>query len=201
MPLDVFRTIPTDVLLIVPYGSVVYGTTTPTSDRDYIGVSESFYNFSEFKTDQGDITWYSRQAFQQKLDEQEISVIEAFFTTPVFGDVSGFTYTVDKEKLRESVSKKCSNSWVKAKKKITLPNEDTYIGIKSLYHSFRMFEFGIELAKTGKISKFGAGNYIWKELLDCKDKWEDWDFLYEKFKTRHNAKSSEFKLVCPKKIT
>lgn len=200
MPFELFKTIPTDnVELLVPYGSTVYSTMTDTSDRDYIGVSDS-YTKNEYNSLGGDITWYSHAMFQQLLDDHEISAIEAYFTNPLLGSNAGFIFNLDKVKLRNAISKKASNSWVKAKKKITLPNELSYIGIKSLFHSFRIYDFGYELATTGTLKNFKQSNYIWKEILDCKNDWDDWDLLFKKFKNRHNKLASKFREVCPKEV-
>jgi len=111
-------------------------------------------------------------------------------------------FELNLQTLRKSISSITSNSWVKAKKKIELPNEDSKIGLKSLYHVFRTLDFGIQIAKYGKIEDYnfiGGLNPVRDNDIDniLNPKWDYWN---EKLKKKYNAKMSEFRILAPKKV-
>jgi hypothetical protein len=94
-------------------------------------------------------------------------------------------------------SKKSSNSYVKAKKKITVEKDCQYIGLKSLFHSIRIIDFSIQLASTGRIFDFGRSNGILHELLTNHME-SDWQTIEKIYKPLYNKLHSQFKVVCPK---
>jgi len=54
------------------------------------------------------------------------------------------------------------------------PTWDTYKGKKTLYHSLRWIEFGIQLAETQRIVDFTAGNDMRESLMHLQqDSWEE----------------------------
>lgn len=180
-----------------PYGSQVYGTTTEKSDMDYIFVS----NRPDvcFKNKGIDAQHYFHGQFQQAVNEHEIWALECIMH-PVFG-TDDFDFQLDLTKLRKSISAAASNSWVKAKKKYVLPDEDSYSGFKSLFHSFRIIEFGIQIAEEGKIVDYKAANWIWNEINDW---WNHSDRsflqLMDQLKPTHNNMMIEFRKLAPKAI-
>lgn len=191
------------IIALIPYGSRVYGTYTETSDLDVVVLVDTTQSPTEWKTDDVppsilDYKIMDTSTFQQMLDEQEISVIEAFFTSPL-GDNGEFKhlfkYTVDPCKLRHSVSKKSSNSWVKCKKKLTVEEGQDLIGMKSMFHAFRMVDFAIQLVKTNTIYDFSSANHFWKDIQEIGP---DWQKLETIMKPKYNNILSEFRKVAPK---
>ena len=180
------------LLFKTKYGSSVYGTTNSLSDEDYIQVFDE-----EVSSTDDNIQNFTVEQFQQQLDNQEISVIESYFTNPLIGDNSIFHYEVNHSKLRVASSKKSSNSYVKAKKKITVEKDCRYIGLKSLFHSIRIIDFSIQLASTGRIFDFGRSNGILHELLTNHME-SDWEAIEKTYKPLYNKLHSQFKVVCPK---
>jgi hypothetical protein len=87
------------------------------------------------------------------------------------------------------------NSWVKASKKLTVENE-LYKAKKSLFHSFRIMMFGIQIAKFGKIVDYKEANGIWDEIKGIEA--TNWLHYYDKYKKMWNATKSAFKVVAPK---
>ena len=87
---------------------------------------------------------------------------------------------------------------LKAKKKIELQDEDTWIGVKSLFHSFRIIHFGIQLASTGTITNYSVCNLLWNEIENCSNNFTNWQEYYDTFKDRHNICMSAFREVAPK---
>ena len=143
------------VLCKVEYGSSVYGTTTADSDVDFICIYPDDVAFKAQEIlDQCDINNYSHSNFQRLLNNQDISCLEAFYAPKKFihiGNFSNYTHTLDLKKLRSKFSERSSNSWVKAKKKILVEKDQERIGLKSLFHSIRILDFGIQLALEGQI--------------------------------------------------
>lgn len=184
------------IIAKVPYGSHVYGTADYNSDHDYIIVVEDGVKHDDqYIRSDGDYSVFSASHFQQLLDEQYISVIEAYFTTPVEGSLSRFVYSLNKSKLRESISQRASNSYVKCKKKLTVEDGQQRIGTKSLFHSLRMLTFGIQLAENGKITDFSAANHYLERINEIG---YDWDALKTEFQPIYNSLSSKFREVAPK---
>ena len=86
---------------------------------------------------------------------------------------------------------------MKAKKKISIEEEDSKIGMKSLYHSFRILAFGIQIAKYGIIKNYITPPYIRDTDIENirNPKWEYWN---EKLKPKHNSMMTEFRKLAPK---
>lgn len=104
--------------------------------------------------------------------------------------------------LRESISEKISHSWVKGKKKLTVgsvpPREDDRrSGMKSIFHSFRICDYGIQIMERGKIIDYGSMNMYWDRLKNFDGTWND---LSHEFKPEFNALKTKFKLICPKVV-
>jgi hypothetical protein len=111
-------------------------------------------------------------------------------------------FTLDKWRLRQVISGIVNNSWAKCHKKLTVEKDyDFYRAIKSLFHCLRLYTFGIQIARDGKITDYTAANHYWEDLWD-KDivpshKWEDYKAMYQ---PQLNALRSEFVKYCPKPI-
>lgn len=182
------------------YGSLVYGTDNPDSDTDYIAVMDGDVG-EEYTLSNGeagvhrvDVTLYDVKRFRQQLDNHEISVIECLYASDILQQQLTFAWTLDRGKLRESLSAKSSNSFVKAKKKFEVEREP-YIAKKSLWHSLRILNFGIQLATTGTIQDYTAANHWWKDILaNSSVIWDDYKMIYQPI---YNALKTEFRKVAP----
>jgi predicted nucleotidyltransferase len=187
------------VIALVEYGSSVYGTAKPESDLDFVCILEDGIEFEPQKlTDLGDFNYYSVSQFQKLLNNQDITCLEAFYADKNFiheGSFDTFTHVLDKNKLRSKFSERSSNSWVKAKKKLTVEVGQERIGLKSLFHSFRILAFGCQLAETGKIYDFSPCNKIYERILEIGP---HWDTLEQEFKPMYNILHTRFKLLAPK---
>ncbi len=186
------------IIAVVPYGSVVYGTIRPESDLDFNVIVHDNHYYTSMSSQKGggtDYNFISESTFQLQLNFQEISAIETFFTEPIAGELDQFTYAVDLVALRHAVSQKSSNSWVKCKKKLTVEEGQEMIGLKSMFHAFRMVNFAIQLCKTGKIEDFTAANHYWEQIQAIGP---DWDRLERMMKPQYNALLTEFRKLAPK---
>jgi hypothetical protein len=143
------------------------------------------------------MTIYDCKRFQQRVDDHEISVLECLCLPKehILQKEMDFSWTLDLGKLRESLSAKASNSFVKAKKKFEV-EQQPYIAKKSLWHSLRILKFGIQIAVNGRITDFAETNDLWKEILgNPSTSWEDYKAKYQ---TLYNNLKTQFRLVAPK---
>jgi len=187
-----------DAMVVYKYGSRVYGTNTEKSDYDYVAItnddSEGSYTGNNF-----DITVYSKKAFQEKINNHEISALECLWLDNNIDDM--FSFTLDKEMLRDSISAKVSHCWVKGKKKIVVgsvpPKEnDKYIGLKSIFHAFRICDYGCQIAEFGKIVEYDRANYIWNAMKHMTN--DSWVSISSTYKQLLNTNMTKFRNLCPK---
>ena len=137
-----------------------------------------------------DIHIYSPEEFQLKLDSHKFDVITAYFA-PII-EKKKMVFTLDKSKLKNSVIQKADQSYIKARKH-TLRKEYTEAK-KSLYHSFRILNFGLQIAVTKKIYDFQACKEIRINILalsEGRSIWDKWDSVYKQIlhaeKRRYNV--------------
>lgn len=183
------------------YGSRVYGTHHKDSDYDFILVvedkNETFLN----KWSNIDANIYTEKEFIAQINAHEISVLECIFLPEekILKNEKSYlnNFIIDKNQLRTSISQKASNSWVKGKKKFIVEKDfNPYIGKKSIWHSFRMLDFGTQIAKEGIIYNYESANYLYEEILKC----NSWEEVEKNYKQKFNEYNSEFKKVAPKAL-
>jgi hypothetical protein len=111
-----------------------------------------------------------------------------------------WAFELDLVKLRHSLSGKASQSFVKAKKKFISPYEwadqERERGKKSLFHSFRILNFGLQIAQHGRIVNYAAANHIFEEIFS--EPSNDWEVYQERWKPEFNMLNTEFRKVAPK---
>lgn len=195
-----------NVLAVYPYGSRVYGTATKNSDYDYVVLIKKKTQ-EQYSDSLININFYTPEEHQRRLNEHEISALECYFLPqhmvlfdsvhPLNRHNPGYNFELNLSVLRKSISAKSSNSWVKAKKKLTVKKDyDLNLGRKSLFHAIRIIEFGIQIAEYGKIVDYGSSNLLFHEINNS----YDWAELYNRFKKLYNEKLSQFRIVAPKQI-
>lgn len=187
------------ILNMYQYGSQVYGCTNPKSDYDLMVIVEGNFPEKHIVIEEVEITIYGEEQFQKMINEHEISALECLFLSEEFivKATKQFNFILNLSKLRESLSCKSSNSWVKAKKKFSIEKDfNPYIARKSLFHSFRILHFGVQIAMHGKIINYQEVNLLLYEILDNpSEKWEDYKVKYQ---LSYNNIRSKFREVCPK---
>lgn len=198
------------VIGLFMYGSRVYGNARKNSDWDYIMIVNNGFKVNEQYSDNLiNVNIYTESEHRQRLADMEPSAMEVACLPEEFilsswvnginlralEDIVGNKHNLDK--LRTAYSAKSSNSWVKAKKKLTVPESyNDSVGKKSLWHSIRLIDFGIQIATHGKIINYGSCNHFYDEVMYC----NDWSELFEKYKKQYNEICTEFRKVAPKKF-
>lgn len=190
-----------EVLGIYAYGSSMYKTMNERSDYDFVVIIDMQADYLQFETSKLDIHFISPMYYKKLLKEHDIMALECFFnTSPILKYDTEFE--LDLFSLRKKISAICNNSWVKASKKLNLVEEDDYTGLKSLFHSFRILSFGIDLAKDNKINFEYIDNEPaiewWYEIQKLYNSGYKWEEFKNHFKEKHNALASEFRKLAPK---
>ncbi len=205
-----------NIICCLLYGSRVYGTNNEQSDYDFIAVVKDKHDLKintevikiakeklgiDMKQNiKVDVHPYTEEEFLTGLNGMEVSFLECvsggFGKTLFYGkeyEVPKINFTL----LRDSFSRKASNSWVKCKKKFIVPEDfNPYIGKKSAWHSLRILDFGKQVADNGKIIDFGSVNHLYDDVMSL----ESWEEVEQKYKTVYNAFATEFKKSAPKEV-
>ena len=205
------------VLCAYMYGSRVYGNYKKDSDYDYIVVISRDYSLDKatpksFDTEAGmqfsdnliNVNLYFIDEYRKRITDHEPSALECVFLPEEFilkscpiPEQDYFDDVLDLGKLRHAFSAKSSNSWVKAKKKLTVPDSyNDLVGKKSLWHSLRLLDFGTQIANYKRIIDYASCNYFYDEVMYCKE----WVEMFEKYKKTYNSMCTEFKKVAPKNL-
>lgn len=178
---------------IFPYGSRVYGTNKDDSDYDFLAVLDNANTGEEYRKNNINIHIFNKRDFQNQLNDHKIHTLEAYYL-PDNICKDNFKFNLDLVKLRHELSAKASNSFVKAKKKLEV-EKDYYIGWKSLFHSLRILNFGIQIAKNGHIN-FAEANHYWFEILEAQA--YNWLYFKEKYQPIYNELATQFRMLAPK---
>ena len=177
-----------------------------------MGTFFKFFKFTEFHHFCGEADLLGKHVFtvsqfQSLLDNMDIQMLECYFLSDNFKlkEKHKFTLSINKFKLRTSISTITSNSWVKGKKKlIVMEDYDLRLALKSIFHSFRILDYGIQIASEGEIIQYDSMNYVLNDLWKLS---KDYNYseLWQKINTKYNPlfkqMSSRFKELCPKDLT
>lgn len=190
---------PLKVHNIYLYGSRVYGVASEDSDYDFTIVANNNVENVEHKVIFENVEYnfhiQTPDYFQERLDWNDPKTIECLLWSKKYPilEKKQFDVNIVKYKYRHAVSHISSNSWVKARKKLELENED-YIGQKSLYHSLRIPMYAIQVLEHGDIIDWECANDYWYDIMTT----TDWKTLKDKYKKIHNGIMSDFRELCPK---
>lgn len=186
-----------NVICAYKYGSRVYGNYTKDSDWDFIFIVKEKTN-DQFSDNLININFFDVDGHKTRILNHEISALETLFLPKDFilKEDLKFDFKLNLSSLRKSLSKKSSNSWVKAKKKLTVEKDyDLNVGRKSMWHSFRIINFGIQLATKGIIYNYGSMNPLYWEIIY---NYSDWKILFNNYKKDYNSIMTEFRKIAPK---
>jgi hypothetical protein len=193
----------TNVLCIFCFGSKVYGTDNKNSDDDFIIIVNDY-----FDTEDINIHCLTQEQFISQIKLHDIQALECLFLNDkyIVKYLQNFNryFELNKQQLRVSISTICSNSWQKGKKKLTVMGDyEPYLAIKSIFHSLRILDFGIQIALHNKIINYSSSNFIFTDLLKLSEQYqreELWNVIDTKYRKLFNSRTTEFKLLCPKFI-
>lgn len=190
-----------NIIALYDYGSIVYQTNNKNSDHDVILILKNKEDFKtiDYLNQWLDVNVFSKEEFQNMIHEHEISALECLSLNNenIWKETHTWDFQLHLPTLRNAISAKSSNSWVKAKKKFIVEKDfNDYIGKKSAWHAIRMLDFGTQIAKYERIMNFKSMNDLLPQIMEC----HSWEEIDSKFRKTYNETSSAFKLVAPKEI-
>lgn len=190
-----------DVLAVYRHGSMIYGTNDHKSDHDFIIIVKDHAVEIDSKSSSHhniDVGIYRHSTFQDLINRHKNFALDCYFLPSQYRlkDLAKFNFTLDLNKLRKEISAKSSNSFVKAKKKLeVIADRNVRTAKKSLFHSLRIVDFGIQIATHGKIIDYSSSNYLWDEINN--NPADTWEPYKEKYQTIYNVKMTEFRKLAP----
>ena len=185
-------------LAVYAHGSRVYGTDGPGSDRDHeVIVDDGWDGEEQAEVGEGgrmrQYTLLTRSRWLREAEECTVLFCECAFlpeglsVTPLAPD----GWAPDPERVRRQFSRTASNSWVKCKKKLTVPGSlDPYVAKKSMWHSLRILMFGIQILEHGRIVDYREANPLYAEVMAMPD---DWGAIDARFRPLRNELRSRFR--------
>jgi hypothetical protein len=193
-----------DALNIYHYGSYVYGTFQEgKSDMDFIVILPDGYNMPSELIEQNNCHYslYTLSQWYDKLNNHDVDAIETYFLDDKFivKETVEFHIKICPHKIRESFSRTASNSWVKCKKKLEVAESfNPRVAKKSLWHSLRILDFGIQILLRGRIVMYNSMNHIYEQIVNCPN--NHYIFYKEKYQQHYNSYKSLFRKAefCPR---
>jgi hypothetical protein len=184
-------------LNIYYYGSYVYNTYQEgISDMDFIVILPNTYspNADIIEYNNCHYSLYTLSEWQAKLQRHDVDAIETYFLDNRFKikETVEFHINIDRTKIRENFSRTASNSWVKCKKKLEV--EDSFnprVAKKSLWHSLRIINFGVQIMIHGKIIDYTAMNSLYNEIVN--NDINDYSYYKEKYQKYYNNLKTLFR--------
>lgn len=184
---------------LIRYGSYVYGTMDELSDEDFYHISDKECDPDLPQTfNQTECHSISFSEYLEALQRHEVWAIEMHYSSAdnVIRALPNYEFELDTTKVRSSFSAVASNSWVKAKKKLQYGDSaNLRLAQKSLFHSFRILDFAVQLGTHGSIVNFMAQSDILMEVKNLEADWVVWDST---FRLRHKELASRMRLLCKK---
>ena len=191
------------------YGSRLYGVADEKSDYDYIVIVDMIKNdYLQYESKELDIHVISESYYKKLLDKHSIMALEVYYHSKDFLQ-DYFEFNLSLDTLRRKISAVVSNSWAKARKKLDIPEEDDYLGLKSLFHSIRILSYGIDIARDGNIDfknvlinpdsreKISCSN-LWNRILQKYESGWRWVEFKKKYTPLQNSNATLFRLLAPK---
>lgn len=194
MILRSFRLNNSEVLNIFPYGSRVYKTHGSDSDYDFIVVMDKDVKEFAVKIDNMNVHLYSVEEFQEQVNKHKISALECIFLPKELLLKKSHDFKFDKSIfnksiLIKSISEKAKKDWFQVKKRCQFDN--VWYAKKSLFHAFRIIDFGKQIIQHGKIENYSSSCDLWFEILhNPAESWESYEEQYQKV---FDARMTEFK--------
>jgi predicted nucleotidyltransferase len=190
---------------VFPYGSRVYGSERADSDHDFIVVADGCVDGTEHRSEALNIHTYLPETFAHDLAEHRIHALECHFLprSQCMVERVSRPFDLDIARLRHAISAKTSHSWVKAKKKLTVEVGQEWIGAKSLFHALRIAQFGIQIARDGRIHDYAGACGYWRQIRSMAEPMEQaeawsWEPFNAYGKPIYNSLMSEFRASAPK---
>lgn len=211
------------VIAIIPYGSRVYKN-KPPADYDFHIIIDTARDIEtnvhgvdaiNIEDDKVEAMIQSIFTFTRNLDLNRVAEVEILFTP---FDTENYFITDDLKskfeiyrqlvvspvKMRHAFCEKSNNSYSRAGKRLTMEEDADYtMSMKSVWHSIRMIEFGIQIMSKGQID-FQSCNELYTKIEkiyadnNSENKKYMWEEIKKQVKPIFNDAQSRFRKFCPK---
>lgn len=187
---------------IYQFGSRVYGSHNVNSDWDYIVVAKEYFDSEDIN-----IHVFTTAQFHLAIQRHDIQALECLFLDPqyIIKETVKYTFTLSLSDLRREISTIANNAWVKGKKKLIMTGDYSLpLAIKSVFHSLRILDYGIQIAMEGKIVNYASRNYILEDLWKMSETLQRddlWAAIYSKYDKHFKEQKSIFVKLAPKDLT
>lgn len=107
----------------------------------------------------------TRTRFLTMLQKHNFVALECLWLENKFRllETVSFEFFLDLAMLRSYVSENSSYSWVRAKKKLVVEKDfDPYRAKKTLWHAFRVLEYGMQIGTRARIDVLTMISQVWK---------------------------------------
>lgn len=186
----------TNLVKLRPFGSWVYGSNSEDSDRDYIAVVENYPEYgSKYVSKHLDIDFFTVSEWEMMINNYDVRAMEVCFAENNPIEIT------DRALFRKSFSTIFNGSWVKGKKKLTTSDYEPYLAIKSVFHSLRILDFGLQILRDREIGDFSSMNYVLDDLKKMAKQYhraELWEKIEDKYLKVFKDKKLLYNELAPK---
>jgi len=184
-----------DILNVYPFGSRVYETSSYNSDYDFIIVGNTYLTKllgTKLKNDEALLLSgscadkhfhalvHDTQSFTRNLKQHSLHTLECYFLPgeQALLKTAMFNFDIDKKMLRNRIMQKAVCDWEKSKKRFADGKVER--AKKSLFHSLRVLDFGIQIAEGKKINNYTSCSLLWKDIkLNISENGTDYEDLFK----------------------
>lgn len=186
---------------IYEWGSRVYQTSTDSSDWDYIAIVPDDFPKEPDQYEFGNHTYNIEHESEwiTKLKRNSVEALECISLTPQFivKETKYYPFSFNLYEAHAAISERASIAWVKGKKKLTIEKDfDWRSGKKSIWHSLRLYLFGIQCAQYGLVVDFTAANKYYNDIVVKKhgdSGIDEWEYLKKTYHQLNNYLHSKMK--------
>jgi len=180
-----------NVLGLYTIGSNLYDSTDEYSDLDYVIIVKDNIQSKQIESETLDLHIYNESYYKELISNCDDIALSCYFQDyPIMK--YEYKTEINFRKLRESLSRKSSNSYVKAKKKLL--QNDFRLAYKSMFHSFRLIEFGINIINKSKgVSTSVFYSYYDITYFENIFSRYDWEEIHKLLKPEYNSLKSDFR--------
>ena len=183
------------------WGSRVYQTSTDSSDWDYIAIVPDDFPKEPDQYEFGNHTYNIEHESEwlAKLQRNSVEALECISLPSQFiiKKRKSYPFIFIPDCAHAAISERASIAWVKGKKKLTIEKDfDWRGGKKSIWHSLRLYLFGIQCARYGLIVDFTEANKYYTDIVVKKhgDTGRDeWEYLKKTYRPLNNYLHSKMK--------
>lgn len=194
---------------------------TPHMERQTLENGEIIYNFKQ-KQFGVDMCIYTREQFLNQLKKHQFSELLGLFLERSDEDYHSFILKkkvdfseefeksgvgIQLSKLRASLSQsasmvwKCCRSMMEHRLDLEPPEVEVFKGKKTLIHTLRVYHYGIQIAKFGKIVDWHECDKYYDAIFKHPEKYNSFRELSQQFNKIRLALHDEFRNLCPKDET